>query len=129
MRLLLDTQAFFLLTHNTRAIPTRALDAITDAQNTRYLSIVSPWELQIKVGTGKMKLSRTVEQAVQFELDRGALILLPITLAHIDELSRLPSHHRDPFDRLLVAQAIHEGLTLVAGDRQIRLYPVPCLWD
>jgi PIN domain nuclease of toxin-antitoxin system len=129
MRLLLDTQTFFLLTHDTRAIPSRALDAITNAQNTRYLSIVSPWELQIKVGTGKMKLSRTVEQAVQFELDRGALTLLPITLAHVDELARLPSHHRDPFDRILVAQAMREGLTLVTGDQIIARYPVPCLWD
>lgn len=129
MRLLLDTQTFFLLTHDTRAIPARALDAITDGQNARYLSIVSPWELQIKVGTGKMKLSRTVEQAVQFELARGAVTLLPIALAHIDALSRLPNHHRDPFDRLLIAQAIHEGFTLVTGDRTIPLYPVPCLWD
>jgi PIN domain nuclease of toxin-antitoxin system len=129
VRLLLDTQASFLLTHDTRAIPARALDAVTDAGNARYLSIVSPWELQIKVGTGKMKLSRTVEQAVQFELDRGAITLLPITLPHIDELSRLPNYHRDPFDRLLIAQAIHDGLTLVTGDRTIPLYPVPCLWD
>lgn len=129
MRLLLDTQAFLLLIHNTAAIPNRALDAITDAQNTRYLSIVSPWELQIKIGTGKIKLSRTVEQAVQSEVDRGTLHILPITLAHIDELSRLPSHHRDPFDRILVAQALREGLTLVTGDQTIARYPVTCLWD
>lgn len=80
----------------------------------------------------KSNLSRflvPLRDAVQFELDRGTSSIIPITLAHIDELSRLPSHHRDPFDRILVAQAIHEGLTLVTGDQTIARYPVPCLWD
>ena len=66
---------------------------------------------------------------MQAELDRGAIGLLPITLHHIDALSRLPNHHRDPFDRLLVAQAIHEGLTLVSSDRDIAKFAAPVLWE
>ena len=76
-----------------------------------------------------MRLLLDSRDAVQFELDRGTFELLPITLGHIHELSRLPPHHRDPFDRILVAQAIHENLTLFSGDNQVRLYSVGCLWD
>lgn len=90
---------------------------------------MTPLELQIKVNIGKLSFTKSVCETVQFELDRGALTLLPIKLAHIDELSRLPSHHRDPFHRMLVAQAIHESLTLGSGDHQVRRYPAPCLWD
>lgn len=66
---------------------------------------------------------------MQAELDRAAIRLLPITLHHIDALSRLPNHHRDPFDRLLVAQAIQEGLTLINSDQAIAKYAVPVLWE
>lgn len=129
MRLLLDSQAFVHIAHQPEALPVAARSAIEDATNDVFLSIASPWELQIKINTGKITFIKPLRDAVQFELDRGTFELLPITLAHIDALSRLPSHHRDPFDRILVAQAIHEGLTLVTADRQIPLYPVNCLWD
>ena len=66
---------------------------------------------------------------MQRELDTGTVTLLPITLEHIDALSRLPDHHRDPFDRLLIAQAIHEGMTLVTSDKTIAKYTVPILWE
>jgi PIN domain nuclease of toxin-antitoxin system len=129
MKLLLDTQAFILLIGRTESLPPAARAAVVDPDNTILLSVVTPLELQIKVNIGKLSFTKSVREIVQFELDRGALTFLPIMLGHIDELSRLPLHHRDPFDRLLVAQAIHEGLTLVTGDRQVRQYPVPSLWD
>ena len=78
---------------------------------------------------GKLTFSKSVREAVQFELDRGTFQLLPVTLDHIDTLAGLPPHHRDPFDRLLIAQAIHDGLTIVTGDHVIPLYPVSTLWD
>lgn len=100
-----------------------------DASNGLFLSLVSPWEIQIKSTLGKLQLSKPVAELVQAELDRAAIQLLPITLQPIDALSRLPDHHRDPSDRLLVAQAIHEGLTLVSSDRAIAKYAAPVLWE
>lgn len=129
MRLLLDTQAFILLIRRTDSLPPVAREAVADPANDVVLSVVTPLELQIKVNLDKLSFAKPVRDLVQLELDRGALSLLPITLDHIDAFSRLPAHHRDPFDRLLIAQAIHEGLTLVTGDRTIARYPVPCLWD
>lgn len=82
----------------------------------------------MKSTLGKLQLSKPAVELVQAELDRAAIKLLPITLNHIDALSRLPNHHRDPFDRLLVAQAIEEGLTLVTSDAAIAQYAAPVLW-
>jgi len=129
MKLLLDSQVFVYMAREPEALPLTARDAIEDASNDLFLSIVSPLELQIKINSGKISFSKPLRDAVQFEIDRGKFTLLPITLAHIDELSRLPSHHRDPFDRMLVAQARTESLTLVTGDQTIARYPVRCLWD
>lgn len=129
MKLLLDTHAFILFTSNPDALPDKSRSALVDSSNDLVLSVASPWEMQIKVGLGKLQLKKPPRELVQFEIDRGAIGLLPISLAHIDELSRLPSIHRDPFDRLLVAQARCEGLTLVSGDRVVRLYPAASLWD
>jgi len=129
VKLLLDTHTFIYFTTDPDALPARARTALADPSNDLLLSLASPWEMQIKINLGKLTLARPVGDLVQFELDRGSLSLLPITLAHIDALSRLPSHHRDPFDRILVAQSIHEGITIVTADRQLRLYPVSSLWD
>ena len=129
MKLLLDTHAFLRLSQTPDALPKKARNAVEDAGNEVYLSVASPWEIQIKVGLGKLKLARTPRDLVQFEIDRGAITLLPISLMHIDELSRLPSIHRDPFDRILIAQARSEGMRLVSGDGLVHLYPVECLWE
>jgi PIN domain nuclease of toxin-antitoxin system len=129
MRLLLDSQAFIYIARDPAALPVATRSATEDSDNELYLSIATPLELQIKVNIGKLTLVRSVREAVQLELNRGSLRLLPITLDHIDELSRLPSHHKDPFDRLLIAQAIHENLTIVTGDETIARYPVQTLWQ
>ena len=129
MKLLLDTHAFMLLADNPDALPKNARLALEDPDNELLLSLVSPWEMQIKAGLGKLQLQKSPCDLVQFELDRGAILLLSVTLAHIDELSRLPAIHRDPFDRMLIAQACCEGLKLVSGDGHVRQYPVDCLWD
>ena len=119
MRLLLDSQAFVHIVSQPEALPVAARSAIEDPNNAVFLSIASPFELQIKVNIGKIAFSRSLRDAVQFELARGTFELLPITLDHIDELSRLPTHHKDPFDRILIAQARTEDLTIVTGDRAI----------
>ncbi|HEX4793772.1 MAG TPA: type II toxin-antitoxin system VapC family toxin [Humisphaera sp.] len=129
MKLLLDSQAFIYLVNQPERLPAAACRVIQDLNNIRFLSIASPLELQIKVSIGKLSFAKPVRDLVQFELDRGAMELLPITLNHIDELSRLPMHHKDPFDRILIAQARAEGLTIITGDRTIPRYPVTTLWE
>ncbi len=129
MRLLLDSQAFVYVVRQPEALPVAARDAIESPDNEVFLSIASPLELQIKINLGKMTFVRPLREAVQLELGRGTFQLLPLTLDHVNALSGLPTHHRDPFDRILIAQAIHEGLTIVTGDRLFPLYPVACLWE
>jgi len=85
--------------------------------------------MQIKVGIGKLTLGKPVAEIIAAEVADRSIGLLSIKLEHIDELARLPMHHRDPFDRLLIAQAIREGLTLVTSDEQFKQYPVQTLWD
>jgi len=129
VKLLLDTHSFLYFVDRPDALPPAARAALEDASNELFLSLVSPWEMQIKSALGKLQLGKPVVELVQAELDRAALQLLPITLHHIDVLSRLPKHHGDPFDRLLVAQAIHEGITLVSSDGAIAKYAAPVLWE
>ena len=128
MRLLLDTQAFLYALRDPDALPNRARSALESFDNELLLSVVSPIELQIKVNAGKLNLARPVRDAVQREIDRGFVRLLPITLDHIEALSGLPFAHRDLFDRLLIAQALHENLTIVTGDLRVAQYPAPTLW-
>ena len=129
MKLLLDTHGFIFYIDRPDALPPPARAAIEDPANDLFLSLASPWEMQIKSTLGKLKLTKPAADLVQAELRRGAIQLLPITLQHIEALSRLPNHHRDPFDRMLVAQAIHEGLTIVTADQSIKKYAAPVLWE
>ncbi len=127
MRLLLDTHVFLWLVQQ-EPIPPRVLMQLENSSNELYISVVTPWEMQVKVGAGKLSLTGPAGSIVQKQLADSSMSLLPITLDHIDTLSRLPNHHRDPFDRLLVAQAIHDGLTLVSSDQAIAQYAAPVLW-
>lgn len=129
MKRLLDTQSFIYFVDRPDELPSAARTAIEDSTNELFVSLVSPWKMQIKATLGKLELGKPPAALVQAELDRAAIELLPITLDHIDALSRLPNHHRDPFDRLLVAQAIHEGLTIVSSDQAIAKYGAPVLWE
>lgn len=128
MKLLVDTHVFLWLVQQ-EPIPRRVLAQLEDLSNELFVSVVTPWEMQLKIGVGKLSLGRSVQSVVETQITRSAMALLPITLDHIDALSRLPDHHRDPFDRLLVAQAIHEGLTLISSDQAMAKYAVPVLWE
>ncbi|MES2644636.1 MAG: type II toxin-antitoxin system VapC family toxin [Myxococcota bacterium] len=115
MRLLLDTHAALWAISEPDALSATAREAIVDAEEI-HLSVVSPWELVIKAALGKLVLRRSVEDICK-ELERefGARSLA-VTLAHVLEVGRLAPHHGDPFDRLLIAQARVEGLTIVTRD-------------
>jgi PIN domain nuclease of toxin-antitoxin system len=91
-------------------------------------STASIWELQIKIMLGKLSLSGTVRSIIDDHQHRNAMEILPITLDHVLTLEKLPSHHKDPFDRLLIAQAISEGMTIVTHDKAFSFYEVPLIW-
>ena len=124
MRLLLDTHMFLWWRADAPELPDGMRAAVIDAANDVYVSGAVGWEITIKRSLGKLDFEGRVADAV---LEEG-FIPLPIQLAHTDEVGRLPDIHRDPFDRLLIAQARIESLTLVTADPQIRKYPgLACL--
>lgn len=127
MRLLLDTHTLIWHYENKTALGKKALAALNDESNERFISIASIWEMNIKIGTGKLRLGAPAPEIVSWYKNAGATIL-DIEEVHAHGVRTLPSIHRDPFDRMLVSQAKHEGLILVTVDERIRQYPVEWLW-
>ena len=122
MRLLLDTNAFIWWVANDPKLRATARAEIARAESVA-VSAASAWEIAIKKGIGKLRAPDDLEA----ELDRNGFAPLPVTFAHARVSETLPWHHRDPFDRMLVAQAQVEGLTLVTRDRRLALYGVATL--
>ena len=118
MNLLLDTHVLIWWDEGRR-LAVDARRAIEKA-DTVYVSAASTWEVAIKVGMGRLRPTRTVEQAVA----ESGFLELPVTFRHAEQVAALPTHHRDPFDRLLIAQAEVEDLTLVTRDPVFSCYPV-----
>lgn len=128
MRLLLDTHTFLWWVDGARELSGRARAAIGDPDNDCLLSLASCWEMAIKVSTGKLKLPVALERFIPEQLTVNGFRHLEIGFRHIARVTRLAFHHRDPFDRLLVAQAIEEELTVVSADPVFRKYGVRRLW-
>ncbi|GIV60348.1 MAG: twitching motility protein PilT [Rhodothermaceae bacterium] len=105
-----------------------ARTTIEEPGNEIYISVVNAWEIQIKSHLGKLKLSKSVMEIIEQEQKVNGFQVLPVTLEHVYTLDRLPLHHRDPFDRLLIAQAEHENLTLITSDDKMEAYEVNTLW-
>jgi PIN domain nuclease of toxin-antitoxin system len=118
VNLLLDTHVLIWWDEGRR-LATEARRAIADADSV-YVSAASAWEVAIKTGLGRLRPIRTVEQAV----DESGFLELPVTFRHAERVGKLPPHHRDPFDRLLIAQADVEELTLVTRDAVFARYGV-----
>ncbi len=125
MRLLLDTHALLWALAAPAKLSARSAAAIRDPANTVFVSAASGWEIAIKVALGK--LSADLDEIVRATADVG-FEELAVTLVHARRVGALPLHHRDPFDRMLVAQAFEEGLTVVTRDGAVREYGVPTLW-
>lgn len=123
MRLLIDSNAFIWMVSQPRELSALSREVLADPANERFLSIVSIWEIAIKLSLGKLALPGTLQAAV----DGMGAEMVPITLAHIGRIQILPFHHRDPFDRMMIAQALEEGLTVVTRDRHFQNYGVPVL--
>ena len=128
MRYLLDTHVFNWLDSEPHKLSPKVASLCTDRANQIVVSLVSIWEIQIKFQLGKLELNRPLITLVQEQQQINQIELLPISLEHILALDNLPYHHRDPFDRLLIAQAISEGLTLITHDALVVQYPVKTEW-
>jgi PIN domain nuclease of toxin-antitoxin system len=128
MRLLLDTCTFLWLITGDSELSTVARDLIVDPGNEVYLSAASAWEIALKYGSGKLPLPREPDILVSEERERHRIAALSVDEAAALPTHRLPAHHRDPFDRILVAQAIVAGLTLLTPDASITKYPVAVRW-
>lgn len=128
MPLLLDTHAFLWFIDNDPRLSATAAARIADPATDVHVSVVSAWEIVIKLGTGKLTLGRPLAQLWPESLADNDFKVLNVTSEHVLALEGLPPHHRDPFDRLLIAQAISEGFDLVSADSVFAAYPVRCIW-
>ena len=127
MKLLLDTHIFIGWADHPEKLSQAALSALEDAANELLVSVASVWEMQIKIQLGKLKLSLPLKELVESQQETNDIKILPVALAHVLALDALPFHHKDPFDRLLIAQSIEEDATLVSADSQFSAYLVKLL--
>jgi PIN domain nuclease of toxin-antitoxin system len=127
MRLLLDTHVWLWMIGEDERLnePTRA--ALIDPENDIFLSAAAVWELAIKHAAGKLKYTGSPAVQVSTHIKRSGVLPLPITADHALAAAALPMHHRDPFDRMMIAQALAEELTLSTADRRLSVYEVPLL--
>lgn len=123
---LLDTHAFIWLSEDDISLPENLKSIIEEADSV-YLSIASLWEIAIKLNIGKLSLKKNYE-TIGAEIESSDIILLPISFADTVRVRKLPLHHRDPFDRMLVAQAINHSLIIVSLDAQLDAYSIQRLW-
>jgi PIN domain nuclease of toxin-antitoxin system len=128
MKLLLDTPALIWFGENSPALSRPAKDALEDRDNELVCSVASVWEMAIKASLGKLKLGLRLDTSYRRRLEEWGFAILPVEYAHASLVLGLPWPHRDPFDRLLVAQAMVEGLTLVSHDQRLDAYPIKRLW-
>jgi len=128
MGLLLDTHTFVWFAQDSPRLARTTRDAI-EAESYVYLSMASVWEMSIKHGLGRLKLHADgFRDSILRYLELSEARVMPIELEHTYILNRLPHHHRDPFDRMIIAQAIAEDLTLVSNDRKVAEYDCRILW-
>lgn len=126
MSVLLDTQAFLWWVADDQKLTRRARATITNERC--FLSIASCWEMAIKASLGKLQLPHPVNRFLQEQLEVNGFTLLPISLEHAAAVADLPFHHRDPFDRLLAAQAHLEDMAIVSSDPAFKAYGVKRIW-
>lgn len=127
MKLLLDTHVFIWWADQPEKLSPAALSALENEANELLLSVASVWEMQIKIQLGKLKLSLPLKDLIKNQQETNDLTVSPVALTHVLALDALPFHHKDPFDRLLIAQSIEEDLTLVTADSQFSAYSVKLL--
>ncbi len=127
-KLLLDTHTFIWWASDPNKLSKKSLALCEDRKNILFLSVASVWELQIKIQLGKIKLDVPLRDLIEEQIGVNDLQILKVDLEHILELENLADYHKDPFDRLLVAQSNLEDLKIVSKDSIIRKYTVNVIW-
>ncbi len=127
MRILLDTHAFLWWDNDLDRLSARAQRLCFDPMNTLVLSVVSVWEMQIKHQSGKLTLRAPLAELIFNQQRENGIEILPVTMPHVFALENLPAIHKDPFDRLLIAQPIAENIGLLSVDAVFKDYPIALL--
>lgn len=128
MKLLIDTHTFLWFIDNHVNLCTTARTLIEDTSNEIFLSTASLWEMVIKISTGKLSLNQPFQTFISSQLTINDIAILDIQLSHIALLENLPFHHRDPFDRMMIVQALYEQIPIVGSDTAFDAYGVTHLW-
>jgi PIN domain nuclease of toxin-antitoxin system len=124
VRVLIDTHIFIWYIQNSDRLPNSVAALINDGRNDILFSVASIWEMAIKQSTGKLNIGLPYSSFIEEQMRLNNMELLAIRLEHIELVTKLPFHHRDPFDRLLIAQAMVEDIIIVSDDSAFSLYPV-----
>ena len=128
MKIVLDTHIFlWLITDNDR-LSDKSKQAFINSDNELFFSIASYWEICIKISIGKLKLSKNWDKIIKDELMVNSVKLLPISTEHCFQITQLPFHHRDPFDRIIISQAIIEQMHIMTIDSYFSQYEVNIVW-
>ena len=127
MDFLLDTHTLIWVLDDTITSYKIPTEIIKDPQKTKYVSIASLWEVTVKLSVNRLSLNFSLDDLLETIKSKN-YTLLPIKEAHLEEYLKLPFHHRDPFDRLLIATAIFEKFTLITSDKENQLYDVKWVW-
>lgn len=128
MKGLLDAHALLWFLAGSSKLSVKARAFIQDQRNTLFVSPATLWEIGIKDSLGKLSLPEPFEQLFPARLDDSNILLLPLLIPHLQMHQRLPVHHNDPFDRVIIAQALAEDLTIISCDSQFPPYGVKLLW-
>lgn len=129
MRYLLDAHTLLWSQDDTSRLSSVATAALSDPAHDRLVSIATIWEIGIKVAIGKLPLSKPFRAWMETAIADLAMSVLPVTLDHVERQAQLDFHHPDPFDRLLIAQALVEDIPLIGSDVQFDAYGVNRIWD
>ena len=127
MNILLDTHTFLWYLQDSKELSYKAAEILEDPSNTLWLSIASLWEISIKLGLGKLSLQNSFSELKEV-LQQLKIEVLPITFSDTERYLNLPLHHRDPFDRILVAQTMNHSLVLISRDEAFDAYPIRRVW-
>lgn len=128
MRALIDTHVFLWWNAGDERLSDRARAFVSDAGNEIVVSAASAWEIALKAARGRLELPLPAEQYVPERMSQDGFVALDIQLGHVLSAAGLPPHHADPFDRVLVAQALAEGIPIVTADERIKQYRVDTIW-
>ncbi len=127
-RYLLDTHTFIWWVNGSPKLSPAANKAMSSLENECYLSLVSTWEMAIKISLGKLKLATSLKRFITGNMVANDFKMLPIDFSHINKIASLPFHHRDPFDRLLVAQSMTEKMPIISADTTLGAYSIERVW-